>query len=291
MSVASSPSISPFTTPGNTEKAAYMTITTTQTTSQNNGEETSSGSQTPLQNSSSSLTPQITSLSITINSQTPLFSFSPQIPAPNPLTEAPYLNLNDDTNNLNNLAATTTSLTNTNTNESTTTSTTTPNVSDMNDESRKKHLRKMQNRQSAAQYRERKKDYLEKLENIVKELTREKQELTQNLNRLTKETNEANFKLCVLEAKLEMEIQENEELREELSLPKLPEFPPLESFSLPANYFIPNFIPPNFTQPNPNQKNNNNSILNNNNTIRNTLFANNHTTTTTTPTTALPNQK
>ncbi len=74
------------------------------------------------------------------------------------------------------------------------------------------------------------------MQDIVKELDREKLELMNNFNRLTKETNEANFKLCVLEAKLEMEVQENQELRQQLGLPSLPEFPPIETTTaLPAN--------------------------------------------------------
>jgi len=221
-----------------------------------------------LPNSSSSLTPQITSLSINTQ-QTPFppLSLSSQtIPTSN--QENTNVNWNENNNQNNNNANLTI------TSSTTTTTTTTENNTNItnsivDDEGKKKNLRKLQNRQSAAQYRERKKDYLEKLETIVKELDREKLELMQNFNRLTKETNEANFKQCVLEAKLEMEIQENQELRQQLGMPSLPDFPPIENtVSIPANYFIPNFIPPNFSAStfkatqNLNNNNNNNNHSN-----------------------------
>ncbi|GAM22140.1 hypothetical protein SAMD00019534_053150 [Acytostelium subglobosum LB1] len=81
------------------------------------------------------------------------------------------------------------------------------------EESKKKRIRQMQNRQSAAQYRERKKDYLEKLEVVVEKLEGEKSMLIANTESLVSSQNEVNLKISILEEKIDLLVKRNRELK------------------------------------------------------------------------------
>eukprot|EP01132_Coremiostelium_polycephalum_P010222 gene10222-12536_t len=86
------------------------------------------------------------------------------------------------------------------------------------EEMKKKKIRQMQNRQSAAQYRERKKEYLEKLESIVDGLENDRNQLLQQTKQLNQKQSENTFKISVLEEQIEAAIRENKELKSRISL-------------------------------------------------------------------------
>ncbi|KAF2069242.1 hypothetical protein CYY_009442 [Polysphondylium violaceum] len=85
------------------------------------------------------------------------------------------------------------------------------------DELKKKKIRQMQNRQSAAQYRERKKEYLEKLESIVDNLENDRNQLLQQTKQLNMMQNENFVKISLLEEQIEAALRENQDLKSKLS--------------------------------------------------------------------------
>ncbi|GAM16903.1 hypothetical protein SAMD00019534_000780 [Acytostelium subglobosum LB1] len=88
---------------------------------------------------------------------------------------------------------------------------------DGHDDVKKKRIRQMQNRQSAAQYRERKKDYLDKLEAVVEKLESERNQLIANTEKLTMSQSEVNMKIAQLEEKIDHSLKKNRELKSTLA--------------------------------------------------------------------------